>query len=252
MDITVALLGLLALFPALAAISLAIWIEDRRNPLFLGWRVTRGGGTFRMVKFRSMAPDAWRTGVHSTAEGDRRITRVGRFLRRRKLDELPQLWNVLNGTMSLVGPRPQVRTDAELYTGEECRMLTVTPGITDLASIVFADEGDILAGSPDPDLLYNQIIRPWKSRLALLYVEHRSLSKDVEILFATVLQLISRRRALAQVERMLRAWNAEPLVVKTARRNEPLIPYPPPGATAIVSRYPRAEAHATSAAQAAS
>src|SRR5207302_1623571 len=116
------------------------------------------------------------------AAGDARITRTGHILRRTKLDELPQLWNVLIGDMSFVGPRPQVQADAALYTEAERRMLEVRPGITDLASIVFADESEILAGSLDPDLLYNQIIRPWKSRLALHGVERGSLGTDLKIL----------------------------------------------------------------------
>ncbi len=106
-----------------------------------------------MIKFRTMLPDAWKSGVSSTALGDRRITRVGKLLRGAKLDELPQLWNVLTGDMSLVGPRPQVEPDAALYTAEEQRLFDVRPGMTDLASLVFADEGEILAGSQDPDLL---------------------------------------------------------------------------------------------------
>jgi lipopolysaccharide/colanic/teichoic acid biosynthesis glycosyltransferase len=107
-----------------------------------------------------MVVNADKIGGISTAATDRRITPVGRLVRAYKLDELVQLWNVLKGDMSLVGPRPQVQTDAALYTQAEKRMLTVRPGITDPASIVFSDEGDILKDSADPDLLYNQIIRP--------------------------------------------------------------------------------------------
>ncbi|HTD42896.1 MAG TPA: sugar transferase, partial [Bryobacteraceae bacterium] len=118
-EAAVAALGLLILSPLLAAIALMVWLEDRRSPWFRGVRVARGGGSFRMLKFRSMHPDAWKTGVNSTAEDDGRITRVGAWLRRAKLDELPQLWNVLRGEMSLVGPRPQVPADAALYTREE-------------------------------------------------------------------------------------------------------------------------------------
>jgi len=191
-----------------------------------------------MVKFRTMRPGAWKSGVNSTAEGDTRITRAGKWLRKAKLDELPQLWNVLNGDMSLVGSRPQVPTDADLYTAEERRMLTVRPGITDLASIVFADEGEILAGSADPDLLYNQIIRPWKSRLALLYVDRRSLSADLRILAMTALSLISRRRALEGVHRMLEEWCAGEMIRRVAERRDPLTAYPAPGASEAVTRYP--------------
>ena len=190
-----------------------------------------------MVKFRTMIPNAWKSGVNSTASGDARITRIGKFLRKGKLDELPQLWNVLTGDMSLVGPRPQVRADVNLYTAQESRMLAVRPGITDLASIVFADEGEILAGSADPDLLYNQIIRPWKSRLVLLYLENQSFSRDVHILWMTALALFSRPRALRAMTLLLDALGANEKLKATAARQTSLDPWPPPGAETIVSQY---------------
>jgi lipopolysaccharide/colanic/teichoic acid biosynthesis glycosyltransferase len=242
-DFAAALCGLLVLAPLLGLIALAIWLEDRHSPLFVAPRVARGGGLFRMVKFRSMAPDAWKTGVSSTAAGDRRITRVGALIRRFKLDELPQLWNVLVGEMSLVGPRPQVETDASMYTEEERRLFTVRPGITDPASIVFADEGEILAGAADPDLRYNQVIRPWKSRLALLYVDHHTVAADLYLVFLTLASAISRRFALAGVARLAAAWGAGEQLVRVALRRDPLAAGPPPGATAIVERYPGRTAH---------
>ncbi len=185
-----------------------------------------------------MIPNAWKSGVSSTSAGDRRITRTGALLRAAKLDELPQLWNVLVGQMSLVGPRPQVATDAAMYTAEERRMLDARPGITDLASIVFADEGQILAGADNPDLLYNQVIRPWKSRLALLYLDHQSLATDLRIILLTLLSAISRQRALNAVETMLLEWKADPLLVLMSRREQRLQPWPPPGARQIVTQYP--------------
>jgi lipopolysaccharide/colanic/teichoic acid biosynthesis glycosyltransferase len=238
-DILAASAGLALLGLPLSIVALAIWLEDRHSPFYFGRRVARGGGDFRMVKFRSMVPDAWKNGVNSTAAGDRRITRIGSLLRRAKLDELPQLWNVLIGNMSLVGPRPQVRTDADLYTAEERRMLDVRPGITDLASIVFADEGQILAGSSDPDLLYNQIIRPWKSRLALLYAERHDLTSDLLILALTAVNAVSRTRALRGVQSILEGWNADRLLRRMAARREALIAWPAPGATEIAGWYPR-------------
>jgi len=243
----VALLGLVVLALPLALIAFAIWIEDRRSPFFRGTRVAQGGGDFRMVKFRTMIPDAWRNGVNSTAAGDRRITRVGAWLRKAKLDELPQLWNVLKGDMSLVGPRPQVRAETDLYTAEEQRMLSVRPGITDLASLVFADEGEILSGSTDPDLLYNQIIRPWKSRLALLYADKSKSSEDLLILFLTLVSAISRRRALRGVQTILASWDADRLLLSMASRQETLVAWPPPGATQVVGHYPRESAKQRSA-----
>jgi lipopolysaccharide/colanic/teichoic acid biosynthesis glycosyltransferase/nucleoside-diphosphate-sugar epimerase len=253
LDVAVSMAALILLSPVFALIALAIWIADFRSPFFAGERVARGDSEsspleFGMIKFRTMHPDAWKTGVNSTAASDPRITRIGRFLRRAKLDELPQLWNVLIGDMSLVGPRPQVRADADLYTREERRMLSIRPGITDLASIVFADEGAILAGAADPDLLYNQIIRPWKSRLALLYVDHRSFTLDLRILILTGLALVSRQRALAGVRRVVAGLDAphrladpqltEAMLARMASRREPLIAYPPPGANSIVREYP--------------
>lgn len=241
-DFSVSLVALLILSPLLAIIALAIWLEDRASPFYVARRMARGKGTFRMVKFRSMVLNADQLGVNSTAATDRRITRVGRLLRAFKLDELPQLWNILKGDMSLVGPRPQVETDASMYTTEERRMLVVRPGITDLASIVFADEGEILAGSEDPDLLYNQIIRPWKSRLALLYVDHRTFLTDLWIILLTAVGLISRSAALQGVQRILVKWGADEMVRAVARRDRPLVPYPPPGALEIVKEYPRTRA----------
>jgi lipopolysaccharide/colanic/teichoic acid biosynthesis glycosyltransferase len=228
LDFAAALLGLLLLALPLTLIALAIYFEDRRSPFFFGPRVGLRCREFRMIKFRTMTPDAWKSGVNSTAAGDRRITRVGRWLRQAKLDELPQLWNVLTGDMSLVGPRPQVAAEVNLYTVEECRMLDVRPGITDLASIVFADEGQILAGAPDPDLLYNQIIRPWKSRLALACVDHGSSFVDARIIGLTLLSPLSRRHALRGVEKLLTTWNCDALLRRMAARNEPLQAWPPP------------------------
>jgi lipopolysaccharide/colanic/teichoic acid biosynthesis glycosyltransferase len=216
---------------------LAIWLQDRRSPFYIAPRAARGGGAFRMVKFRSMVVNADNTGVSSTSGDDRRITPVGRFVRAYKFDELIQLWNVLKGDMSLVGPRPQVLGDAELYTEAEKRMLTVRPGITDPASIVFSDEGDILKSSTDPDLLYNQIIRPWKSRLALLYIDKRSFLIDVWLVLMTAAAIVSRRTALKAIQRLLQRWGADPLLLRMARREDPLLPYPPPGATEVVAQY---------------
>jgi len=119
-------------------------------------------------------------------------------------------------------------------------MLSVRPGMTDLASIVFSDEGQILAGADDPDLLYNQIIRPWKSRLALAYLDHASRMVDVRILGITILAAVSRRRALRAVGRLIESWNLDPLLRRMAARNEPLIAWPPPGSHEIASEYPRA------------
>jgi lipopolysaccharide/colanic/teichoic acid biosynthesis glycosyltransferase len=190
-----------------------------------------------MVKLRSMKVLADATGVMSTAGDDPRVTAVGRFVRRWKLDELPQLWNVLRGDMSLVGPRPQVLPDVALYTEDEKRMLTARPGITDLASIVFADEGEILQGAPDPDLRYQQVIRPWKSRLALLYVDRRpSILTDLRLVWLTLVNAVRRDRALVGVAEIVRRLGGGDELARVALRTEPPPPAPPPGASAVFER----------------
>ncbi len=242
-DILVAAGALAVLAVPLALIALAVWAEDRGSPLYRGPRIGKGGRPFTMLKFRSMVAGAWRSGVNSTAAGDPRITRTGAILRRFKWDELPQLWNVLRGEMSLVGPRPQVPAEVHLYTQEERKLLDIRPGLTDLASIVFADEAEILAGSADPDLLYNQIVRPWKNRLALAYIEHScggfgGMALDGRILVLTLLAAVSRTRALQEVAGLLESWKADPMLIATARRCAPPAAYPPPGSDQVLSRYP--------------
>ncbi len=235
-DILAAAFGLVVFSLLLLAVILAIWLQDKQSPFYIAARTARFGGTFRMVKFRTMVMNADKIGGTSTSASDRRITPVGKFVRAYKLDELIQLWNVLKGDMSLVGPRPQVPVDAALYTDAEKRMLTIRPGITDVASIVFADEGEILMGSADPDLLYNKIIRPWKSRLALLYVDNRSFLVDIWLIILTILCVFSRGFGLRAIQKLLRRWNADPLVRRMASREEALLAYPPPGAAEVVEQ----------------
>jgi len=240
-DFLAAFVGLAILALPLSAIALLIFLEDHKSPFYRGVRVGRGCRPFRMLKFRSMIPGAAKTGVNSTAEGDSRVTRVGRWLRAAKLDELPQLLNVLTGEMSLVGPRPQVSAEVKLYTLAECRLLEVRPGMTDLASIVFNDEGKILEGAHNPDLLYNQIIRPWKNRLAIEQIARPSVAIDLKVIALTLLAGFSKDRALRRIERMLAGWNVDPALLRAASRREQLRAAPPPGAHTVVSSYPRAE-----------
>jgi hypothetical protein len=137
--------------------------------------------------------------------------------------------------MSLVGPRPNVQRETDLYTQVERELLTVRPGITDIASIVFSDEGEILKGSQDPDLDYNQLIRPWKSRLGLLYVRNSSLSLDLQLIFLTALAITSRERALSGVQELLAELKADEMVRQIAQRKEKLEPFPPPGSNEVVT-----------------
>jgi lipopolysaccharide/colanic/teichoic acid biosynthesis glycosyltransferase len=233
-DLGASLAGLIVLSPLLLVLMALIWFQDFRNPFYIAPRVGRGGKPFRMIKFRSMIVGADRFGVDSTSSDDHRITPIGRFIRKCKLDEFPELFNVLLGHMSLVGPRPNVVRDVELYTDQERRLLMVRPGITDLASIVFADEGDILEGQTNPDLVYNQLIRPWKSRLGLLYVEKNSVRLDFQIIFLTLITLVSRVRALNGLQDMLRQMKADSQLLEISRRETPLYPYPPPGSDQVV------------------
>lgn len=237
-DVVTSGLGLLLLLPVLVAVSLAIWISDRGAPLFVSVRCARGGAPFRMLKFRTMVTDAHLTGVSSTASTDSRITPVGRVLRLTKLDEVPQLWNVLMGDMSLVGPRPNIQRAVDTYSDAERGLLSVRPGITDFASIVFADEGAILAGNPDPDLAYEQLIRPGKSRLGLHYAEHHSPAADMRLVLLTLQNAWNRPAALRGVQRLLVRTGAPEDLVRLASRTDPLVPTPPPGYDRVVSALP--------------
>lgn len=230
-DLLVAIPALLLLSPLLVVVCLLIFLQDYRSPFYYGRRVGRGGRIFSMVKMRSMVINAESIGARSTAGDDRRITPIGLFVRRFKLDEFPQLWNIVRGDMSLVGPRPNVPDEVALYSNAERRLLDMRPGLTDFASIVFSDEGDILRGSADPDRDYNLLIRPWKSRLGLHYVTHRSLWLDVELIALTALAILAKPRALEGVQQLLRATNADPELCRVARRDEPLQAAPPPGVT---------------------
>jgi lipopolysaccharide/colanic/teichoic acid biosynthesis glycosyltransferase len=233
-DLVAASLGLLLLSPVLLLVCLAVWLEDRHSPLYRGRRIGRAGRPFNMIKFRSMRPNADNTGVDSTAATDTRITRVGQVIRKLKLDEFSQLLNVAEGTMSLVGPRPQVERDVVQYTPVERGLLDVRPGITDFSSIVFADEGEVLRDASDPDLRYQQLIRPWKSRLGLHYVRVQSFWLDIRLILATFVSAVARDRALVWVGSMLRDTGAPGDVVEVSRRRAPLVPHPPPGADSMV------------------
>ena len=167
LDIALAIAVLIVFAPVL--IVLAVWIKsgDGGPILYAGTRAGRGDVPFRMLKFRTMVVNAERLGPSSTSDSDARITRAGAFMRRLKLDELPQLFNVLAGTMSFVGPRPQVQWAVDRYTAAEKALLSVRPGITDFASLRFRNEGEILRGSTDPDRDYLEKIAPLKIRLGL-------------------------------------------------------------------------------------
>jgi len=196
-DIIFSVIGLLVISPLFLAIALRIWLEDGRPIFYRGERVGRFGKRFKILKFRTMVPNADKTGGPSTADDDPRITRCGRLLRKYKLDEFPQLINVLRGEMSVVGPRPEVPFYVNLFSDEEKAILSVRPGITDWASLWNSDEGAVLAGSVDPEQAYMERIRPQKIRLQLAYVRNQSFLVDLGIIAQTALAILTRRRPQA-------------------------------------------------------
>lgn len=186
LDVLLSAIGLLLLWPLLVIVALGIKLDSPGPIFYRGLRAGRRGKPFRIFKFRTMMTGAEDIGGSSTAEGDSRVTRSGRFLRRYKIDELPQLLNVLNGTMSLVGPRPQVLWAVALYSKDEKRLLSLRPGITDYASLTFCNEDEILRDSADPDATYLDKIHPEKMRLSMEYLANRSLWTDCKILVRTL------------------------------------------------------------------
>ena len=235
-DILASAVGLLVAASLLAPIRFLIWLQDRHSPFYIAERVGKGRRPFRMVKIRSMVVKADQTGVDSTAGDDKRITPLGRLVRKLKLDEISQLWNVLKGDMSLVGPRPNVPREVALYTSDENKLLEIRPGITDLSSIVFADRGDILQGAEDPDLRYHQIIRPWKSRLGLLYVKKSGFFLDLKLIFLTFTNSLARAWTLQKVSQIVSSLDGDPELVEAASRRKALSPKPPPGSDQVVQK----------------
>jgi len=189
-DFILSLVGLVVLAPIL--IVLAIWIKiDSKGPVFYKQvRVGQNGIDFGLFKFRSMVVDADKKGLITVGGRDPRITRSGYFIRKYKLDELPQLINVLVGDMSLVGPRPEVRKYVDLYTDEQQKVLSVKPGITDYASIEYMDENEILGKSRDPEKTYIEEIMPEKIKYNMKYIQNKNVSEYFKIIFLTLLKIV--------------------------------------------------------------
>ncbi|MGQ0432416.1 MAG: sugar transferase [Microthrixaceae bacterium] len=188
-DLVLATTIVAVLAPVLLATALLAVLKQGRPILYRAPRVGRHGQVFQMKKFRTMAVGADR-GASSTSSTDARVTPFGARLRRRKVDELPQLLNILKGEMSLVGPRPQIQWAVDAYDERQSRLLTVRPGMTDLASIWFSDEGDRLAGAVDADAAYLRLIAPGKTALGLAYVERRSLRLYLRTLVLTAQSML--------------------------------------------------------------
>ena len=189
-DFILSLIGLVVLAPIF--IMLAIWIKiDSKGPVFYKQvRVGQNGIDFGLFKFRSMVVDADKKGLITVGGRDPRITRSGYFIRKYKLDELPQLINVLVGDMSLVGPRPEVRKYVDLYTNKQQKVLSVKPGITDYASIEYMDENEILGKSNDPEKTYIEEIMPEKIKYNMKYIQNKNVSEYFKIIFLTLLKIV--------------------------------------------------------------
>lgn len=189
-DILFSSLGVVVLSPLF--LVLAVWIKlDSKGPVFYKQsRVGKNDEDFRLYKFRTMVVNADKKGLITVGGRDLRVTRAGYFLRKYKLDELPQLVNVLRGNMSLVGPRPEVRKYVEMYTSEQRKVLSVKPGLTDYASIHYIDENRVLAKSDDPERTYIDIIIPEKIRYNMKYIENRSVKEYFKIIFMTLGKIV--------------------------------------------------------------
>jgi lipopolysaccharide/colanic/teichoic acid biosynthesis glycosyltransferase len=235
-DISFSLSLIIILSPFLSAICLIIFFNDKASPFYVSNRVGRNFKIFKMIKLRSMIINADKSKVDSTSSNDKRITKIGHFIRRFKLDELPQLINVLKGDMSFVGPRPNVEREVNLYSSVEKGLLKKRPGITDLASIIFSDEGEILKDTLDPDLSYNQLIRPWKSRLGIIYINQSNFLLDIKIILLTMVSLFDKKRSTRIINKFLVDKKYDDNLIEACKRNTELKPYPPPGFNNIITK----------------
>ena len=189
-DILFSTIGLLVLSPLFLIIYIIIIIESKGGGFYSQTRVGKNGIPFAIYKFRSMRTDADKHGLITVGGRDPRITRIGYYIRKYKIDELPQLRNVLVGDMSLVGPRPEVQKYVDLYTEEQRKVLSVRPGITDYASIEYVDENILLAKSDDPDKTYIEVVMPAKIKLNMKYINNKSLKEYFKIIFLTLAKIV--------------------------------------------------------------
>lgn len=189
-DIVFSWFGLLLLSPLFLIVALWIELDDPGPVFYRQQRVGKNGKDFGLLKFRSMRVGADKMSQLTIGDRDPRVTHAGYYIRKYKLDELPQLWNVLIGDMSLVGPRPEVRRYVDLYTPEQRKVLSVRPGITDHASIEYIDENRLLAQSADPDKTYIEQIMPAKIALNMRYINHQTVDEYLKIIFLTITKII--------------------------------------------------------------
>ncbi len=191
-DIVFSLFGIIILLPLYLIIAVLIALDSRGGIFYLQSRVGKDSKDFRLFKFRTMKTDSEKKGLLTIGEKDSRITRTGYWLRKYKLDELPQLINVLIGDMSLVGPRPEVRKYVDLYSPEQKKVLSVKPGITDNASIEYADENELLAAQENPEKFYISEVMPAKLKINLQYITNQSLAQDLKIILKTFLRILKK------------------------------------------------------------
>ena len=199
MEVLIALVLLLMVLPAIALIALAIWLQDGGPVFFAQTRLGRDGRPFALLKFRKFRPDCGTTGRAVTLSGDERLTRIGRCLEHTKLDELPQLWNILRGDMTLVGPRPESMFFADCFSGAYCGLLQYRPGIFGPAQALFRDEKNMYPEGCDPEAYYRQVLFPTKARIDLAYYPERSWLSDLGWIcrcFLAVWGVPARRRDL--------------------------------------------------------
>ena len=189
-DIIFSIIGLVILSPIFIVLYLLIRIESKGGGFYSQERIGKNGKPFKLYKFRSMRIGSDKKGLITIGEKDNRITKTGFILRKYKLDELPQLWNVFIGDMSLVGPRPEVKKYTDLYTEEQKHVLQVRAGITDWASIKYVDENKILGESEDPDEAYVNLIMPNKIKLNMVYIQHQTLGEYFKIIFTTFKEIV--------------------------------------------------------------
>ena len=180
---------LVVLLPEWLVVALLIVFDSRGGVFYSQLRVGKDNRDFRLYKFRTMRTDADSKGLITVGARDSRVTRVGYYLRKYKIDEFPQLLNILKGDMSIVGPRPEVRKYVDLYTPEQMRVLSVRPGLTDYASIRYVNENEVLAASPDPERTYIEEVMPAKLALNLQYIDNQSLAEDFRLIFKTFMAI---------------------------------------------------------------
>jgi lipopolysaccharide/colanic/teichoic acid biosynthesis glycosyltransferase len=189
-DVLFSLIGLVLLFPVFVVLSLFINLTSKGGVFYLQQRIGRNSEPFMLYKFRSMYVSSDKAGLLTVGKKDPRITPIGYFIRKYKLDELPQLFNVIKGEMSLVGPRPEVEKYTRLYTNEQKKVLSVVPGITDYASIHFSNENELLDAVSNPEEYYINEIMPEKLKLNLIYINHYNLKNYFTIIFKTLLKIL--------------------------------------------------------------